>query len=326
MPNGRLKKGETMSRPQSIKPRARRAGFAPFATTLSAFMLLLLAGAMPSLAATMDAVQKSGKLVLGYRLDARPFSYRDAQGNAAGYSVALCRKVADDLKAELKRAALNVEFVAVSSEERFKALQQGKIHLLCDPATETLARRSAVSFSIPVFASGTGALVRSDAPARLKQVLSGLRVSGPTWRASAYQTLEKRTFAVVSGTTGERWVTQRRSELGLNVAVIAVKDYATGLQRLAGQEADALFGDRAILLDAAKGGPSAGKVILLDRYFTRETVALGLPRGDEDFRLFVDRSLSRLFRSKEIGPLYEAHFGKPEKGALGFYELIALPE
>jgi putrescine:ornithine antiporter len=289
-------------------------------------MLLLLAGAVPSLAGTLDAVQKSGKLTLGYRLDARPFSYRDAQGNAAGYSVALCRKVADDLKAELKRDTLSVEFVAVSSEERFSALQQGKIHVLCDPATETLARRSAVSFSIPVFASGTGALVRRDAPARLKEVLSGIRVSGPTWRASAYQTLEKRTLAVVSGTTGERWVTQRRDELGLNVEVAAVKDYATGLQRLTERQADALFGDRAILLDAAKGGPSAGKVSLLERYFTRETVALALPRGDEEFRLFVDRSLSRLFRSKEIGPLYEAHFGKPDKSALTFFELIALPE
>jgi ABC-type amino acid transport substrate-binding protein len=315
-----------MRHAQSINPRASRERFATLAITLSAFMLLLLGGATPAVAGTMDAVKKSGKITLGYRLDARPFSYRDEQGNAAGYSVALCRRVADDLKAELKRDTLSVEFVAVSSEERFSALQQGKIHVLCDPATETLARRSTVSFSIPVFASGTAALVRRDAPARLKEVLSGLRASGPTWRASAYQALEKRTFAVIAGTTGERWATQRRDELGLNASIAPVKDYATGLQRLAEREADALFGDRAILLDAAKRGPSAGSMVLLDRYFTRETVALGLPRGDEDFRLFVDRSLSRLFRSKDIGPLYEAHFGKMDKGALTFFELIALPE
>ena len=315
-----------MRRLQSLNPCVRSGSLVALATTLCASMVLLLAEAVPSFAGTMDTVQKSGKLMLGYRLDARPFSYRDAQGNAAGYSVALCRKVAEDLKAELKHGALTGEFVPVSSEDRFSALQQGKIQVLCDPATETLSRRSTVSFSIPVFASGTGVLVRRDAPARLKEVLSGIRASGPTWRASAYQTLEKRTFAVVAGTTGERWTIQRRDELGLNAEVVAVKDYATGLQRLTERQADALFGDRAILLDAAKGGPSAGKVILLDRYFTRETVALGLPRGDEEFRLFVDRSLSRLFRSKDIGPLYEAHFGKPDKSALTFFELIALPE
>lgn len=315
-----------MRHAQSPNPRASRQRSTALAITVSASMLLLLAGAVPAVAGTMDAVRQSGKLTLGYRLDAPPYSYRDAQGNAAGYSVALCRKVADDLKAELKRETLAVEFVAVSSEERFSALQQGKIHVLCDPATETLARRSTVSFSIPVFASGTGALVRRDAPRRLKEVLSGVRASGPIWRGSAYQTLEKRTFAVVAGTTGERWVTQRRDELGLNAVVAPVKDYATGLQRLTGHEADALFGDRAILLDAAKSSAPKGDLILLERYFTRETVALALPRGDEEFRLFVDRSLSRLFRSKDIVPLYETHFGKPDKAALTFYELIALPE
>ena len=315
-----------MRHAQSPNPRARRERFASLAIAVSAFMLLLFAGMAPSLAGTMDAIKKSGKITLGYRLDARPFSYRDAQGNAAGYSVALCRKVADDLKAELKSETLAVEFVPVTSEERFNALQQGKIHVLCDPATETLARRSTVSFSIPVFASGTGAVVRRDAPRRLKEVLSGVRVSGPVWRGSAYQTLEKRTFAVVAGTTGERWVAQRREELGLNAEVVAVKDYAAGLQRVAAREADALFGDRAILLDAAKRSTPAGELVLLDRFFTRETVAVGLPRGDDDFRLFVDRSLSRLFRSKDIGPLYEAHFGKPDKSALTFFELIALPE
>lgn len=315
-----------MRHAQSPNPCASRERFATLAITLSASMLLLLGGATPAVAGTMDAVKKSGKITLGYRLDARPFSYRDDAGNAAGYSVALCRKVAEDLKAELKSGTLTAEFVPVSSEERFSALQQGKIHVLCDPATETLARRSTISFSIPVFASGTGALVRRDAPARLKEVLSGLRASGPTWRASAYQVLEKRTFAAVAGTTGERWAVQRRDELGLNAAVVPVKDYATGLQRLTGREADALFGDRAILLDAAKRSPAGRDLVVLERYFTRETVALGLPRGDEEFRLFVDRSLSRLFRSKDIGPLYEAHFGKPDKGALSFYELIALPE
>jgi ABC-type amino acid transport substrate-binding protein len=187
-------------------------------------------------------------------------------------------------------------------------------------------RRSAVAFSIPVFATGTGALVRRDAPRRLKKVLSGVRVEGPVWRGSAYQALEKRTFAAAAGTTAERWATQRREELGLNAAVVPVKDYATGLQRLTEQQADALFGDRAILLDAAKRSPSPGNVTLLDRYFTRETVALALPRGDEDLRLFVDRPLSRLFRSKDIGPLHEAHFGKPDKSAQTFCQLIALPE
>lgn len=286
---------------------------------LAALACLLLLPALALAAGTLDRVKQSGKLTLGYRVDARPFSYRDESGNPAGYSVALCSKIAEDLKAK-------TIFVQVSVEDRFTALQQGKIDLLCDPATETLARRGTVAFSIPVLASGTGALVRRDAPGRLKEVLSGRRVSGPVWRGSAYQILEKRVFTVVGGTTGERWVRERRDELGLNVGVTPVKDYPTGLQRVVERDTDALFGDRAILLDAAKRSPLAGELAVIDRYFTRETIALALQRGDEDFRLAVDRALSRLFRSKDIGLLYETYFGKPDQNALDFFALTALPE
>ena len=53
---------------------------------------------------TLDRVRETGKLVLGYRVDARPFSYQDASGKAIGYSVALCEKVAAEVKAELGRS------------------------------------------------------------------------------------------------------------------------------------------------------------------------------------------------------------------------------
>ena len=43
----------------------------------------------------------AGKLTLGYRADARPFSYRDEAGKPAGYSVALCQKIAEQVKTEL---------------------------------------------------------------------------------------------------------------------------------------------------------------------------------------------------------------------------------
>ena len=45
--------------------------------------------------ATLTRIKQSGRIKLGYQPDARPFSYRDQSGNAAGFSVALCRKVND---------------------------------------------------------------------------------------------------------------------------------------------------------------------------------------------------------------------------------------
>jgi len=51
-----------------------------------------------------------------------------------------------------------------------------------------------------------------------------------------------------------------------------------------------------------------------------------LQRNDDDFRLVVDRSLSRLFVSKEIPGLYTKWFGEPDPSAVTFFRQTALPE
>ena len=60
--------------------------------------------------------------------------------------------------------------------------------------------------------------------------------------------------------------------------------------------------------------------------FTYEPLALALPRGDEDLRLLVDRTLCGLYRSDEIGSLYATWFGEPDENALTFFRLNTLPE
>ncbi len=66
--------------------------------------------------------------------------------------------------------------------------------------------------------------------------------------------------------------------------------------------------------------------MVLERSFTREPLALSMRRGDDAFRLLVDRSLSRLFRSQDIGPLYTSYFGAPDPGVLEFFQSVALPD
>jgi ABC-type amino acid transport substrate-binding protein len=66
--------------------------------------------------------------------------------------------------------------------------------------------------------------------------------------------------------------------------------------------------------------------VVLDRLFAYEPLALALQRGDEDFRLLVDRTLSELYRSGEIGNLYASWFGEPDENALTFFRLSTLPE
>ena len=294
-------------------------------------MFVLVAAAVLPLdeatAGTLDRVRQSGKLTLGYRTDARPFSYRDESGKAAGYSVALCERIADQVKTELKLPALALEWVALTLEERLRAVQQGRVDLLCAADAVTLSRRQDVSFSIPIFADGIGALLRSDSPQALREVLSkGQAAPRPFWRASPGQILQRKTFSVVANTTAEKWLAERLGTFRITATVAPVDSYDAGVQRVLNRTSDVMFGNRAILLDAAARNPSARALIVLDRQFTYEPLGLVLQRNDDDFRLVVDRTLSQIFTSKELLPQYTRWFGTPDTNTLTFFHFTALPE
>jgi len=316
-----------MHRLRSATPRGHRVRIASCAIALLAVVPLALVEAAPASAGTLDEVKKAGRIRLGYRTDARPLSYRDESGKAAGYSVALCQRIAEATKIELGLSDLPVEWVPVTIENRFRALQQGEIDLLCGAETATLARRGEVAFSIPIFPSGIGALVRADAPARLREVLSGRPPEfRPYWRGTAGQILQAQTFSIVAGATSEGWLAGRLKDFQLTAKVAPVEGYEAGVRGVLDRSSNVFFGDRAILLDAAKRSPSARDLIVLDRLFTYEPLALALVRGDEDFRLVVDRTLSRLYRSGEIGELYATWCGEPDENTLTFFRWNALPD
>jgi len=132
--------------------------------------------------------------------------------------------------------------------------------------------------------------------------------------------LEKRIFSVLAGTTSEGWLAGRLKEFQLDATVAPVANYEAGIQRVLNRGSDVFFADRPILLDTARRNASED-LIVLDRLFTYEPIALGFKRGDEDFRLVVDRALSRLFRSEGFRYLYGKWFGMPDESATTFFRL-----
>jgi polar amino acid transport system substrate-binding protein len=278
-------------------------------------------------APTVDRIRASGKIVLGYRGDARPFSYKTDTGRPAGYSVDLCERIAEGVRHDLKLTNLQVDWTPVDVADRFRAVQEGRIDVLCAADTITLARRLAVSFSIPIFQGGIGALVRGDSPVRLREVLAGHdEIVHPIWRADASQILQARAFTAVNGTTADGWLADHMDTLHVLAPRASVDSYDEGIQALSSHQADVFFGDRAILLDAVHAHKASRNLILIDRLFTYEPVALALRRDDEDFRLVVDRALSHVYRFGGIGALYAQTFGEPDQSAVNFYRWNALAE
>ncbi|HEY6893826.1 MAG TPA: transporter substrate-binding domain-containing protein, partial [Rhodanobacteraceae bacterium] len=111
--------------------------------------------AAPTGASTIERIRAAGKIVLGYYAGARPLSFRGPTGDPDGYGVALCRLVVADLQKSLDVPNLATQIVGVEGNDRFAAIKEGRVDLLCGPSEETLARRADVSFSIAVMDSGT---------------------------------------------------------------------------------------------------------------------------------------------------------------------------
>ena len=316
-----------MHRVRSASLRSRRVRIAFGVIALLAIAPLALAQVPPATQGTLDRIQATGRIRIGYRSDARPLSYRDETGKPAGYSVDLGQRVAAATMAELGLSTLPIDWVPVTVETRYSALQKGEIDLLCGAESMTLTRRGDVAFSIATFPGGIGALFRGDAPSQLNRILAGEPPkSGPTWRGNAGQVLRDQTFSVVAGTTSEKWLAGKLDEFKLTATVVPVDGYETGIKRLLDRQTNVFFGDRAILMDATMRNPSADDLILHDRLFTCEPQALALARGDEGFRLVVDRALSRFYSTEEFRQLFAKWFGEPSEKVLAFFQWNALPE
>ncbi len=200
----------------------------------------------------------------------------------------LCRSVAKHIGEQLNINDLKVDYVLVTAENRFDAIENGKADLLCEPTSETLSRREHVDFSIPTFVDGASLLVGGDGPGDFA-ALSGKKIG------------------VLAGTTTEQSLRDTLASANITAEIAPAKTHQEGLAMLDKGEIVAYFGDRAILSYLASKSSDASKLRLADNYFSLEPYALALPHGDEDFRLAVDRALSHIYRSGEIASRVRSH-------------------
>jgi ABC-type amino acid transport substrate-binding protein len=280
-------------------------------TGIAAVALLALAAAAgEGSAGVLERARGTGELRVGYRADAQHFSFADPQGKAAGYSVELCRAVAREAAAEVGRAELALVEVEVTAVDRLAAVTAGKVDLLCEATTLTLARRAEIDFSLLTFATGATLLYPAGGPTTFEE-LSGRKVG------------------VLAGTTTEADLRRALTESGIGAEVVPVPDHTDGIARLAAGEFAAYFGDGAILLYQLVRSPFRDRLRMSDKVLSYEPYALALPKGDDAFRLVVDRALAKLSRSGEVARLFEASFGadaKPSDLVRAMWVLNSIPD
>ena len=173
-----------------------------------------------------------------------------------------------------------------------------------------MSRREQVDFSIATFIDGASLLVSGEGPGEFG-ALAGKKIG------------------VLAGTTTEQSLRDTLASANINAEVVPAKTHEEGLAMLDQGTIVAYFGDRAILAYLASKSSAPGKLRLANNYFSLEPYALALAHGDSDFRLAVDRALSRIYRSGEISAIFAHSFGsqtQPSDTLQTLYLISALPE
>jgi glutamate/aspartate transport system substrate-binding protein len=279
------------------------------------FGLALLAaisvvGVATAAESTLDQIKNSKTIRLGYRDGSVPFSFVGDDKQPRGYSVDLCKIVADDIAKQLKLEKLDVQWVPVTAQSRFDALKSKKIDLECGNSTQTISRRADFDFSVMTYVDGASLLFRKGDVPTNSDHMAGQRI------------------VVVSGTTTEKALDAMGTSGKLGAALVRVPDHAAALKALVDKQATAYAADRTVLLTSALTSGLNMEFELSAMQFTYEPYGL-MMRIDPAFRLAVDRSLARLYRTGEISPVFQRWFGaigKPGEAIKVMFLLNGLPE
>jgi polar amino acid transport system substrate-binding protein/glutamate/aspartate transport system substrate-binding protein len=241
----------------------------------------------------IDQIRETGEITLGVRRDARPHSYLDPEGKPSGYTVEVCAEVVGRLRAQLGLAQLRMRFEPVDATDRFQAVADGRIDLLCGAATITLSRRKIVDFSIPTFADGASVLTLKGASGDFS-ALAGKRI------------------AVRAGTTTEQALRASLRSFGMEAEILLISDHAEGLRAVETGAVDAYFGDQSILFALLESSAEKDRLVVARNTLTLELHGLALPLGDHRFRLEIDRALSHLYEAGRMADIFEAVFPNAE--------------
>ena len=277
-------------------------------------LAVMCAWAVTALAAEapdpLKKIKSTRTITLGYSETAVPFSFVGNDNRPQGYSVDLCKRIADGIQQQLGLTELKINWVKVDVATRILATVKGTVDIECGSTTHTLSREEQVDFSNMTFVDG------------------GSFISKARNKLATIKELSERKISVIPGTTTEKVLKTALDQAQVRAEIIPVQTHAEGFSSLREDRVDAYASDRMILIGLALNAIDAQSYRLSDEMFSYEPYAL-MMRRDADFRLAVNRELARLYRSGDILNLYARWYGplgEPSTLLKAMYFLNALPE
>jgi glutamate transport system substrate-binding protein len=244
----------------------------------------------------MAKLADKGSITIGTKFDQPLFGLRGPSGEPEGFDVEIGKIIAAKLGIEPDK----IKWTETVSANREPFIQDGKVDIVVATYTINDERKQVVDFAGPYFIAGQTILVKKD----------NNEITGP-------DDLAGKKVCSVEGSTPAANIEENYPDAQLELT----DAYSNCLEPLRNDQVDAITTDNVILAGFVDQNPDEFK--LVGEPFTEEPYGIGLKKGDDKFRAFINDVLEESYDDGSWEKAWEATAGEvletPEPPAVDRY-------
>ncbi len=253
---------------------------------------LVIAGAASAqeLTGTLKKIKDSGSISVGHRDASIPFSYLDDKQQPIGYSMDLCMKIVDAVKANLKMPNLKIVLTPVTSATRIPLLANGTVDMECGSTTNNLDRQKQISYVVTTFVTANRVMAKKSS------------------KVAKLDDLKGKALVSTSGTTNLKQVTELNASRNLGMNIMAAKDHAEAFLMVETDRVTAFAMDDILLYGLVASAKTPGDFMVSNEALSVEPYGIMVRKDDPAFKKVADDAVVALFKSGEINKIYSKWF------------------
>ncbi len=257
--------------------------------------LAALAVAAPAAAqdGTLKKIKDNGSITIGHRDASLPFSYYDDKQQPVGYSMEICVRVVDALKAELKMPKIEVKYQLVTSANRIPLMANGTIDLECGSTTNNLERQKQVWFAVTTFVTANRLVAKKASKIRKLDDMKG------------------KTIVSTAGTTNIKQITELNAARNLGMNIVSANGHSESFLMVESGRAVAFAMDDILLAGLVASSKNPADYAIAPEALSVEPYGMMVRKDDSAFKKSVDGAIVALFKSGAINKIYAKWFQSP---------------
>jgi glutamate transport system substrate-binding protein len=232
---------------------------------------------------TMAAIVEAGELRVGTKIDQPGFGLANTAGEPEGFDVEMAKLIA----AKMGLSEDQITFTETVSANREPFLQNGQVDMVVATYTINDKRKEVIDFAGPYYVAGQDIMVAAGNPEGIE---------GP-------DDLAGKTVCSVEGSTPAENIRANYPEASL----VLYDVYSKCADDLRNGNVQAVTTDNVILTGLVAGSPE--ELELVGTPFTEEPYGIGVPKGQDDFRDFINDVLEESFEDGSWAAAWDSTAG-----------------